>query len=132
MAWHTDLMCDIEFNRETFNTINEVYNKIDEIESYIKTTKNTLRNLVVMTEPQKFCPEDYDPLSWASGECEESLDLLEEYAIELYKLRLLLNNWDACHTKDGLAIDFPEGIRYDSAFLQGDFVNTVKYPNRHE
>lgn len=129
MSWYTELFCNITFNRETFNDKSEVQDKIEEIESYLQNTKNHLRDLLMMTEPGKFCPENYDPLIWMRNEFQDSIDLIEEYSVELYKLNLLLSNWDSCHNDDGLAIDFPEGIKWDTAFLEGDFVNTVKYPD---
>ena len=58
-----------------------------------------------------------------------NLELIEEYTITLYKLNLLLENWDSCHNEEGLAINPPNNITWKTAFLTGDFVNTVKYPN---
>lgn len=85
-----------------------------------------------MTEPSKFSEKDEDPYCWLINTFNSNLELLEEYTIELYKLNLLLSNWDACHTKEGLAIDPPEGVHYDSAFLSGDFVNSIKYPDSNK
>lgn len=82
-----------------------------------------------MTEPNKFCPEGYDPINWVSAEYNDNIGLIEEYTIELYKLNLLLENWDACHNKEGLAIDPPENIHWDIAFLSGDFIKSIKHPN---
>lgn len=129
MGWYTELFCNITFNKETYNTKEEVLDRIDDLNRYIATCKSELRDLVVMTEPSKFSEKDEDPYCWLINTFNNNLELLEEYTIELYKLNLLLSNWDACHTNEGLAIDPPEGIHYDSAFLSGDFVNSVKYPD---
>lgn len=129
MSWSTELFCNITFNRETFNSKREVEDKIEEFEACLQNTKDHLRNLLTMTELGKFCPENYDPLIWMRNEYRDSMDLIEEYSIELYKLNLLISNWDACHNKEGLAINPPEDIKWDSAYLSGDFVNSVKYPN---
>lgn len=122
MGWSTNLFCNIEFNRQTYNTRNEVLDRIEEVKQCLKTTEDYLRSLVLITEPNKFCTEDCDPLNWLNVEFQENIKLYEEYIIELYKLDLLLNNWDACHNKEGLAINTPKGVNYGSAFLNGDFI----------
>lgn len=132
MGWYTELFCNITFNKETYNTKEEVLDRIDDLNRYIAVAKSELRDLVVMTEPSKFSEKDEDPYCWLINTFNSNLELLEEYTIELYKLNLLLSNWDICHTKEGLAIDPPEGIHYDSAFLSGDFVNSVKYPDSNK
>lgn len=132
MGWYTELFCNITFNKETYNTKEEVLDRIDDLNRYIATCKSELRDLVVMTEPSKFSEKDEDPYCWLINTFNSNLELLEEYTIELYKLNLLLSNWDACHTKEGLAIDPPEGVHYDSAFLSGDFVNSIKYPDSNK
>lgn len=132
MGWSTELFCNITFNRDTFNTKFEVQNKIDETKTYLQNAKDHLRDLLMMTEPGKFCPENYDPLIWMRNEFQDSMDLIEEYSVELYKLNLLLSNWDACHEESGLAISPPEGIGWQTAFLDGDFVKTTKCPNAND
>lgn len=132
MGYSTELFCNISFNRETFNERGEVLDKIHEFELYLQIAKDHLRNLVMMTEPQKYCPEDYDTIIWVNNEFRDRMEEIEEYTIELYKLRTLLDNWDYCHNKDGLAIDFPENVSWDKAFLEGDFVRTVNHPNLYE
>lgn len=131
MGWCTELFCNITFNRETFNSKFEVEDKIKELKKYIKTAKDELRDLLVMTEPNKFCPEDCDALNWLRQEFHDLTELIDEYTVDLYKLNLLLDNWDACHDKNGLAIDPPDGIDYETAFLDGSFVKTVKHPDIH-
>ena len=132
MGWSTELFCNITFNRETFNTKYEVQDRIEEFEAYLQNTKDHLKDLLMMTEPGKFCPENYDPLIWMRNEYQDSIDLIEEYSIELYKLNILLSNWDACHDESGLAVSPPEGIDWQTAFLDGDFVRTTEHPNAND
>ena len=129
MSWNTRLFCSIEFNRETFNSKEEVQDRIEELEMYLQNSKDHLRDLLMMTEPSKFCPENYDPLIWMRNEFQDAVDTIEEYSIDIYKLNLLLTNWDSCHNEDGLAINPPDEVTYKTAYLNGDFVNSVKYPN---
>lgn len=132
MSWSTELFCNITFNRETFNSRGEVQAKIADTEVYLQNAKDHLRDLLMMTEPSKFCPENYDPLIWMRNEFQDAMDSVEEYSVELYKLRILLVNWDACHDDNGLAINPPDGISGETAFLDGDFVKTIKCPNAND
>ena len=128
MGWSTNLFCNINFHKKTYNSIYEVESEIEFLEKCIETCKNEIQNLVMITEPKKFCEEDQDPMGWMIGIYRDDMELLEEYTIELYKLRLLYNNWDKCHDDKGLAINLPENIHYDSAFLDGNFIKTIKHP----
>ena len=132
MSCSTKLFCNITFSRETFNSKSEVEDRIEETERFLQITKDQIRNFVMMTEPRKFCPENYDPLIWINNEYEDLMASIKDYSIELYKLRTLLNNWDNCHEEDGLAICPPDNITWKTAFLDGDFVNTIKCPNAND
>ena len=57
------------------------------------------------------------------------IEEMDDYKYDLFKLEYLRDNWEHCHNDKGLAIDPPENIQWDTAFLDGDFVRTVKYPN---
>ena len=132
MGWSTELFCNISFNKETFNSKYEVQDRIEEFETYLQNAKDHLRDLLMMTEPSKFCPENYDPLIWMHNEFKDAIDSIEEYTVELYKLGLLLDNWDACHNSEGLAISPIDGISWETAFLDGDFVKTDKHPTNSD
>lgn len=131
MGWSTNLFCNISFNKETFNSKFEVEDKIIETKQYIQTCKSILRDLVIITEPNKmFNPiEDESIYYRITDEFESQFNLLKDYYIELYKLELLLDNWDNCHNKNGLAINSPNNIKWDTAYLNGDFIHTVENPD---
>lgn len=130
MGWQTDLFCNITFDRETYNNLYEVEDRISELERYVNTCKKEIRNLAIMTEPEKFYnKEDYNsPYDFVNKTVEDNLELIEEYSVELYKLYMLRDCWDKCHNDKGLAISPPKGINWDSAYLDGDFIKTVDYP----
>lgn len=132
MGWSTELFCNISFNKETFNNKFEVEDKIKELNEYIKTAASTIRDLVIMTEPNKMfkTTEETDVYSALINEYNAQMELIEEYIIEKYKLSMLLDNWDNCHSKEGLAIDPPDNIEWDTAYLSGDFIKSVKYPTK--
>ena len=71
MSWNTELFCNITFSRETFNQKSEVEDRIEETEKLLQNMKDQIRNFVMMTEPRKFCPENYDPLIWINNEYED-------------------------------------------------------------
>lgn len=131
MGWQTDLFCNITFNRETYNSLYEVNDRIEELEKCLNTCKKEIRDLVMMTEPEKFYDKKSysNPYEFVNKVLEGDFELIEEYNVELYKLYKLRENWEKCHDENGLAIDPPDCIGWDTAFLDGDFVKTIKYPN---
>ena len=52
--------------------------------------------------------------------------------IEGWKRSVLLENWDNCHTKEGLAIYPPDNVDWKTAYLHGDFVHSTKYPTNKD
>lgn len=129
MSWSTELFCNISYNRETFNSKYEVEDKLNTVNKYINDCKKVLRDLAIMTEPNKFFNDnpDSDPYNQITINFEDTIELLEEYYIEKYKLLLLLDNWENCHNKEGLAIYPPDNIDWNTAYLHGDFVKSTKY-----
>lgn len=136
MGWSTDLFCNISYNRKTYNSIYEVDADIRELDACIKYAEDTLRDLAIMTEPNKLLSskEDLDesPYSKIVLEFQNSIQSLREYYVERWKLQLLVDNWDECHNKEGLALDPPDNIHWNSAFITGDCINSIKYPKRNE
>ena len=134
MGWSTDLFCNIHYNRKSYNSKYEVEQDLEEANDMIKYFTNKLRNLAYITEPQKLfnCKDcegyDLNPIDVINQEFEEALEGLEEYYYDKFTLSYLIDNWDYCHNEEGLAIDPPEGISWNTAFLDGDFVRTVKHP----
>lgn len=131
MSFATELFCNITFNRTTFNDKWEVKDKIEDLDRSIKSSEDRLKDLALMTEPNKLLTKEDDEgyIYVISREVKDNLELLEEYYIERYKLELLLDNWEECHTKKGLAIYPPKNVIYKS-YLCGDFVNSTKYNNK--
>ena len=129
MGWSTELFCNVSYNKETFNSRGEVEDKISDLDKNIESCKKTIRDMALMTEPSKFMSKDSDesPYYFVTEQVEDNLELLEEYIIERWKLSLLLENWDNCHTKEGLAIYPPDNVDWKTAYLHGDFVHSTKY-----
>lgn len=136
MGWSTELFCNISFNRETYNSLYEVEKDIDECKSMIQFYIDKLRTLAVMTEPQKVlnCKDsegfDLNPIDVINTEFDSIIEELDEYKFKLFKLEYLKDNWEYCHNKEGLAINPPKDISWDTAYLDGDFVKTVEHPEQ--
>ena len=136
MGWSTELFCNISFNRKTYNSLGEVESDIEETKDILQRYKDKIKAYAVMTEPDKmikFDDESYDNLlSQVNDEVSDMLKEMEEYYYELIKLEYLRDNWDNCHTKEGLAINAPEEITWETAYLDGDFIKGTKNNNQNE
>lgn len=134
MGWQTDLFCTLTFNRQTYNSISEVDDRIAELTLYIKDLEGTLKDLAIMTEPNKLLSleEGESALYHLQHRVKESLEGLEEYYIERWKLEILRENWNHCHNEEGLAINPPESIDWRTAYLDGDYVKSIDHPNGYE
>lgn len=136
MGWSTELFCNISFNRKTYNSLGEVESDIEEMKDILQRYKDKIKAYAVMTEPDKmikFDDESYDNLlSQVNDEVSDMLEMMEECHYELIKLEYLRDNWDNCHTKEGLAINAPEGITWETAYLDGDFIKGTNNNNQNE
>ena len=136
MGWSTELFCNISFNRKTYNSLGEVESDIEEMKDILQRYKDKIKAYAVMTEPDKmikFDDESYDNLlSQVNDEVSDMLEEMEEYYYELIKLEYLRDNWNNCHTKEGLAINAPEEITWETAYLDGDFIKGTKNNNQNE
>lgn len=120
MSWSTELFCNISFYKQTYNTLNEVLNKIDDLKDYKQSLLDQLFTLVITTEPNKMYETEGNVADFLRFEFKDLIEQLEETTVELSNLYLLKENWDKCH-KDGKAIHIPEDL-YDKAFISGDFI----------
>ena len=125
MGWATYLMCTMEFYKEAYKTKYEVEQEIEESKRIIEVCEKDLQSFGIMTEPQKFCPEENDPIIWVRNEIEDNIQLIKEETIKLYKLETLLEEWDKCHDDKGNAIVPKDKKLWDKVYMDGDFIDTV-------
>lgn len=125
MGFSTTLFCGVDYNRKTYNSLYDVEQDVEEINNIIKMCWQRITGLSLITSPKEFLPADEDgPTDYLQsilreiGELEESLQ--EAYTEKAY-LQLLIDNWAACH-KDGKAINPPDSVKWNSAFLCGDYI----------
>lgn len=135
MSFSTDLFCGITFNRATYNDLSDVEEEIEAAKRAISNVKREIESLVFMTEPDKMfkAEEGENVFDIISERLQQCFEILTESSEELFKLEYLRDNWDACHdAKTGLAIPLPENIDFDAAYLDGDYVRTIKNKNGYE
>ena len=125
MGWATYLMYTMEFCKETYKTKYEVEQEIEESKRIIEVCEKNLYSFGIMTEPNKFCPEENDPILWIRNEIEDNIQILKEETIKLYKLEILLENWDKCHDEKGDAIIPKDKELWNKVYMDGDFIDTV-------
>jgi hypothetical protein len=56
------------------------------------------------------------------------MEALDDLYYDKTKLEFLIDNWDNCHNEEGLGINPPDEIEWNTAYIDGDFVRTIKYP----
>lgn len=127
MSQSTRLFTTINYAGKTYNSLNDVRVELQNIEVRINELKSNLRVLVYMTEPNKIKPETASVSEYLDANVNYLYSEFEELFIKRYKLEMLIEEWDKCHTNDGLGINPPDDIKYKS-FIDGDFVYTVKHP----
>ena len=105
MGWQTNVITQLEFNRETYNS---PYVVLDEIRGKEKVIQNITEELSVMVtarpEDLLLHNEDMDLLG-LQRTVKDKLEVLEECFIEKYKLEWLRENFDL---RDGDFIENPD------------------------
>lgn len=129
MGFETNALVVVHFNRTTFDSKHAVKEYIEEHESAAKMAKDRIRSLILMTEPQKFCPADEDPLTWLENQYKDWMELLEESNYKVDTARLVLSNWDKMHHANGCALAVPGDPQIPNwrrmeelARIDGDFI----------
>lgn len=127
MGWGSTLYTSLYFNRETFNNKYEVQCRIDELDNSIKMNEDELRDLAMMTDPNKMLRSAEDNSVSAADlvrmRFNACMEILKEDIAQREGLLLLLEKWDKCHDKNtGLAIPPPDNWHWDDAYLDGDFI----------
>lgn len=118
MSYSTYLQTSIEFRRKTYTDLYNVLDDIEKAEKAVDSAKNTLRILAFITEPQKFCGKDDDPMAWVRVETNNALDYLTESLFELHQLQILRDSWDDIQREGGKFVPHP----HNKAYLEGDFI----------
>ena len=129
MSTETELFCSIFFVGASYTYLWEVEREISELEKNCEKCKQELRDLVMMTEPQKYFTasnENGSVYEQVTERIEQITESMEGWVSKLHDLYYLRDNWEYCHVKgSGLAIPPPENINSNTAYYHGDYVRTV-------
>jgi hypothetical protein len=120
MGWETTLYTYISFNRETYDSLEKVNQDIDDLETEVKSLKEQLNGLVLITEPKKYCDDEDDPMYWMQRKCRDIIELIEEYNSKLTLLYILKNRWNECHDMKGSPKLPPKDI---GSYIDGDYIS---------
>lgn len=134
MSCYTILTCDIQFSHKTYTHKYEVESDLEEAEKIIAMLKQRILAMAVTTEPHKMIKSEDEyahPLDTITCEVNKDLEALEEELFEKFRLEYLLENWDACHDKEGYAIHLPKEVKGD-AFITGDFIYSKEEKGDYE
>lgn len=129
MSTETSLFCNINFVGSSYNSLWQVEEEIKNLEKYYAQCKQELRDLVMITEPQKYFTANDEKGSvyeQVTERIEQIFESMEEWVCKLHDLYYLRDNCYNCHDKaSGLAIPPPESIGYETAYYHGDYVRTI-------
>ena len=104
MGWETNVITQISFNKETYDSIYKVEEEIDFCNKRIQEIVNKLMIYSTSRPQDILLNREEATLETIQEEIEDMLDLLEEYFIKRSDLRALKNNFKCV---DGDFIDNP-------------------------
>lgn len=128
MSQSTRLYTRMTFFDKTYNSKDEVERDLERASERLTRLRQQLMNFVMMTEPKKFAPEDQSPSEYLNSNAQVLIDEIGDVNVEIWKLEILLDRWEECHTKDGLGKYPPETAQH--TYIDGSFVFTDKYPTK--
>ena len=104
MGWETNVITQISFNKETYDSIYKVKDDIDFCNKRIQEIVNKLMIYSTSRPQDILLNREEATLETIQEEVEDMLDLLEEYFVKRSDLRALKNNFKCV---DGDYIDNP-------------------------
>ena len=104
MGWETNVITQISFNKETYDTMYKIKDDIDFCNKRIQEIVNKLMIYSTSRPQDILLNREEATLETIQEEVEDMLDLLEEYFVKRSDLRALKNNFKCV---DGDYIDNP-------------------------
>lgn len=122
MSWETTAKATIRFNRQTYNTIEQVEDRLSEVRDDLRFYREKMLILMAGDPRQLLNTKDcegyqMDPADVVHSRASELIEYYSDLCVEEYKLKLLIDNFD---TREG---DFVEKVRppIDPAQTEIDF-----------
>ena len=119
MGWQTDVITQIVFNKETYNTIYEIESEIEDNNRCIQNIKDELYVMTIARPEDLLIHNEEMDLFGFQRDVRDKLELLEESIIENYKLEILRDNFNL---RDGDYINNPEKTQNIKKWLVDNFI----------
>lgn len=119
MGWQTDVITQIVFNKETYNSIYEIEEEIECNNKCIQNIKDELYAMTIARPEDLLIHNEEMDLLGLQRDVRDKLELLEECIIENYKLEILKDNFDL---RDGDYINNPEKTQNIKKWLVDNFI----------
>lgn len=94
MGWGTSFKTEVYLSRKTFDNKYQVEQEIEEMKEWIQDSKAQLYMLAI-ANPKDLIPSDWteEPVRFIKNEVDRLMESIDENLIDLYKLELLLENY---------------------------------------
>lgn len=119
MGWQTDVITQLVFNKETYNSIYEIEEEIESNNKCIQNIKDELYVMAIARPEDLLIHNEEMDLLGLQRDVKDKLELLEECIIDNYKLELLKENFDL---RDGDFIKNPERVSNIKKWLVDNFI----------
>lgn len=119
MGWQTDVITQLVFNKETYNSIYEIEEEIESNNKCIQNIKDELYVMAIARPEDLLIHNEEMDLLGLQRNVKDKLDLLEECIIDNYKLELLKENFDL---RDGDFIKNPERVSNIKKWLVDNYI----------
>ena len=109
------------FYKETFNSLGVLQDAIEECDSQIEWSEETILNLILTTNPKVWGNSDDEDKSIRGmvSDFKYHIDELIDNIDKKAELEEFESNWDKCHNNDGLCLDiYPEFLEGEPAFMK--------------
>jgi len=137
MGWGTNFYVCHYFSRKTYDHKWQVEEDLEDAKRSREDAEKRLTQLAFITDPSKFMSkedieEGIDATDWLNFKLRDLFEQYRDAEYDVVWLSELLQSWNDCHDKDGLAIPNPDEHAWSKAYLDGDFVRTVENPDLKE
>lgn len=119
MGWQTDVITQLVFNKETYNSVYEIEEEIECNNKCIQNIKDELYVMAIARPEDLLIHNEEMDLLGLQRDVKDKLDLLEECIINNYKLELLKENFNL---RDGDFIKNPERVSNIKKWLVDNFI----------
>ena len=126
------MSCEVWVSKDIFicgtslRSKSELKSQIEECRESIQNVKEKLRSLVMMTDPQKFFPNEDDIMFRLNNDFDELMDEYDSAQIKLTLLQEFEDSWNTTHDEKDRAILplNPLDLKRNS-YMGGDYVNYI-------